>query len=148
MLKSSRSWTRPQVQARAHPNVLKASAWLNNLYKAEGKKLEGVDLNVPLVYADRFRIRHPGLGWDRHPPHVDGAFHDPVLSFSCRKTNGTQGGSIERWEDESFRKCYADILSGNWRAHDPYELEGRLEARTALYGRPGQVSISSFLLAI
>ncbi|KAF8553881.1 hypothetical protein OG21DRAFT_1522793, partial [Imleria badia] len=25
-------WTRPQVQARAHPNVLKATAWLNNLY--------------------------------------------------------------------------------------------------------------------
>lgn len=51
----------------------------------------------------------------------------------------TQGGAIERWEDESFRKCYADILSGNWPAHDPYELEGRLDARSSLYGRPGQV---------
>ncbi|OJA12424.1 hypothetical protein AZE42_03385 [Rhizopogon vesiculosus] len=115
-------WTRSQVQARAHPNVLKASAWLNNLYKKPGKQLEGVDLNVPLVYADRFRIRRPGPGWDRHPPHVD-------------------GGSIERWEDESFRKCFADILSGNWRAHDPYELEGRLDARTSLYGRPGQSTV-------
>jgi len=115
-------WTRSQVQARAHPNVLKASAWLNNLYKKPGKQLEGVDLDVPLVYADRFRIRHPGPGWDRHPPHID-------------------GGSIERWEDESFRKCFADILSGNWRAHDPYELEGRLDARTSLYGRPGQSTV-------
>lgn len=71
------SWTRPQVQARAHPNVLKASAWLNKLYHVKsGKPLEGVDLNVPLVYADRFRIRHPGLGWNNFPPHVDGAFHN------------------------------------------------------------------------
>lgn len=116
-------WTRPQVQARAHPNVLKASAWLNKLYHVKsGKPLEGVDLNVPLVYADRFRIRHPGLGWNNFPPHVD-------------------GGAIERWEDESFRKCYADILSGNWPAHDPYELEGRLDARSSLYGRPGQATI-------
>jgi hypothetical protein len=59
----------------------------------------------------------------------------------------TQGGAIERWEDESFRKCYADILSGNWPAHDPYELEGRLDARSSLYGRPGQVGIPSVSLA-
>ena len=61
------------MQARAHPNVLRASAWLNNLYRAKsGKTLEGVDLSVPLTYADRFRIRHPGGHWGRFPPHVDG----------------------------------------------------------------------------
>ncbi|KAF9223302.1 DUF1479-domain-containing protein [Gyrodon lividus] len=116
-------WTRPQVQARAHPNVLKASAWLNNLYHAKsGKMPEGVDLSVPLVYADRFRIRHPGVQWDVHPPHVD-------------------GGAIERWEDANFRRCFQDILSGNWRQHDPYELEHRLDARSSLYGRPSQATV-------
>ncbi|KAF8886070.1 DUF1479-domain-containing protein [Gymnopilus junonius] len=77
-------WTKPQVQARSHPNVLAATAWLNNLYSAKSKDdasaLEGVDLNVPLSYADRFRIRKPGVAWELHPPHVD-------------------GGGIERWED-------------------------------------------------
>ena len=69
------SWTRPQVQARAHPNVLKASAWLNNLYHVKsGKKLDGVDLSVPLTYADRFRIRHPGGHWGNFPPHVDSTY--------------------------------------------------------------------------
>ncbi|KAH7928102.1 DUF1479-domain-containing protein [Leucogyrophana mollusca] len=116
-------WTRSQVQARAHPNVLKASAWLNNLYHVtSGATLEGVDLSTPLVYADRFRIRHPGVQWAAHPPHVD-------------------GGAIERWEDDNFRRCYADILTGNWRKHDPYELEGRLNARSSLYGRPGQATV-------
>lgn len=79
------SWTRPQVQARAHPNVLKTSTWLNNLYHVKsGNILEGVDLSVPLTYADRFRIRHPGGHWGSFPPHVDSMsplhIHDQTLS--------------------------------------------------------------------
>ncbi|KAF9072644.1 DUF1479-domain-containing protein [Rhodocollybia butyracea] len=114
-------WTRPQVQARSHPNLLAASAWLNNLYRTE-EPLEGVDLSTPLTYADRFRIRHPGVQWDAHPPHVD-------------------SGSIERWEDSAFRLCFDTILSGEWRKHDPYALTNRLNARSSLYGRPSQASV-------
>ncbi|KAK7032751.1 DUF1479-domain-containing protein [Favolaschia claudopus] len=105
-------WTKAQIQARAHPNMLAASTWLINC----------VDLGTPLSYADRFRIRHPGGTGGNHPPHID-------------------GGSIERWEDENFRACFADILSGAWLKHDPYALEPRLEARTSLYRRPNQSSV-------
>ncbi|KAF7330194.1 DUF1479-domain-containing protein [Mycena venus] len=116
-------WTKAQIQARAHPNMLAASTWLNNLYHfTTGQKVEGVDLATPLSYADRFRIRHPGVQWGRHPPHID-------------------GGAIERWEDENFRACFTDILSGAWSKHDPYALEPRLEARTSLYRRPNQSSV-------
>jgi hypothetical protein len=67
------SWTPSQVAARSHPNVLRAQAWLNGLYHIRpGTEAPGVDLNVPLVYADRFRIRKPGVQWNAHPPHVDG----------------------------------------------------------------------------
>ncbi|KAF7987013.1 hypothetical protein HWV62_109 [Athelia sp. TMB] len=116
-------WTKPQVQARQHPNVLAASAWLNNLFHTKSdKKLDGVDLSTPLSYADRFRMRQPGGYWDAHPPHVD-------------------GGGIERWEDPAFRAVFGDILAGvNWREHDPYDIEARLEARTSTYGRKGQAS--------
>ena len=51
------------------------------------------------------------------------------------------GGTIERWEDPFFRKCFEKILNGNWRDHDPFSLEGRLDARSSLYGRPSQSSI-------
>ncbi|KAF9478840.1 DUF1479-domain-containing protein [Pholiota conissans] len=119
-------WTKPQVQARSHPNLLAASTWLNKLYHTKSNpdspKFEGVDLNIPLTYADRFRIRKPGVGWNFHPPHID-------------------GGTIERWEDPYFRRCFEDMFTGNWRKHDPFELEGRLDARSSLYGRPGQSSI-------
>ncbi|KAH9481804.1 Tubulin beta-2 chain [Psilocybe cubensis] len=119
-------WTKPQVQARSHPNVLAATVWLNNLYTVSSQErastLEGVDLSVPLTYADRFRIRKPGVSWDLHPPHVD-------------------GGTIERWEDTSFRRCFEPIFKGDWKSHDPFALEGRLDARSSLYGRPNQSSI-------
>ncbi|PBL02195.1 DUF1479-domain-containing protein [Armillaria gallica] len=116
-------WTKSQLEARSHPNMLVASAWLNNLYHAEaGQKLDGVDLSSPLSYADRFRIRHPGTVWTTFPPHVD-------------------GGSIERWEDPSFRSCFADIFSGQWRKHDPFALTGRVSAQNSLHGRPNQSSI-------
>ncbi|KAA1467115.1 DUF1479-domain-containing protein [Dentipellis sp. KUC8613] len=116
-------WTRSQVLARAHPNVLNATTFLNKLYHVkDDAQLDGIDLSTPLVYADRFRIRHPGIQWDAHPPHVD-------------------GGAIERWEDPTFRKCFAEILSGDWRKHDPYDLEGRVNARSSLYQRPGQATI-------
>ncbi len=74
------SWTRPQVQARADPNVLATTVWLNNLYNTSTSTtdsdvqdvLKDVKLSTPLVYADRFRIRHPGNKWNQHPPHIDG----------------------------------------------------------------------------
>ena len=69
-----RSWTKSQIRARAHENVLASTTWLNHLYHAKnGETLQDVDLDTPLMYADRFRIRHPGVQWDAHPPHVDGA---------------------------------------------------------------------------
>ncbi|KAH8120583.1 DUF1479-domain-containing protein [Phellopilus nigrolimitatus] len=122
-------WTRPQIQARAHPNVLSLISWLNSLYYigtfpkndqvTSVDLLKGVELSTPLVYADRFRVRHPGAQWNTHPPHID-------------------GGGIERWEDANFRSCYNDILNGEWEKHDPYDLAGRLNAKMLLYGRPGQ----------
>ena len=51
------------------------------------------------------------------------------------------GGSIERWEDPFFRKCFENILNGNWKDHDPFALEGRLDARSSLYGKPEQSSV-------
>ena len=150
------SWTKPQVQARSHPNVLATTVWLNNLYHAQvGEKneqsantMKGVDLNTPLTYADRFRIRKPGAKWNLsfNPPHVDGelyiVFCETIILFCSSKIPSPPpvGGTIERWEDPFFRKCFENIFNGSWRDHDPYALEGRLDARTSLYARPSQSS--------
>lgn len=56
----------------------------------------------------------------------------------------SKGGAIDRWEDPGFRNVYAEILKGNWKAHDPYDLQARLNVNSNIYKRPGQVSRSSF----
>jgi hypothetical protein len=69
------SWTRAQVEARAHPNFLKVEIWLNNLYHDKsGRSTNDVNLSIPLTYADRFRIRKAGVKWEVHPPHIDGEY--------------------------------------------------------------------------
>ena len=68
------SWSGPQVRARSHPNVVSVQAVINAWYeqtKGDGTA-DTVDLATPLSYADRFRMRHPGVSWNVHPPHVDG----------------------------------------------------------------------------
>ncbi|TEB05175.1 DUF1479-domain-containing protein, partial [Coprinellus micaceus] len=124
-------WTKPQVKARSHPNLIAASKFLNQLYHlksgSSSSQLEGVDLSVPLTYADRFRIRKPGQAGASIP-------HTSMLECGV-------GGTIERWEEPEFRKCFEDILEGKWKEHDPYDLAGRFGARTSLYGRPSQSTV-------
>jgi hypothetical protein len=40
-----------------------------------------------------------------------------------------------------LRECFSRILTGDWRSHDPYALEDRLNGQTDLYNRPNQVTI-------
>ena len=135
------SWTKSQVEARSHPNMLAVQSWLNNLYHPKsGQDLTGVDLSTSLSYADRFRIRHPGGNWTAHPPHVDGS-SDSKFIVTIAPTQ-TTGGSIERWEDPTFRTVFEDILNGNWRQHDAFALGGRISARHSMYRRPNQVSLN------
>lgn len=61
------------------------------------------------------------------------------IYFTYQPHNGVLGGAIERWEDPGFRNVYAEILKGNWRAHDPYDLQARLQVNSNMYNRPGQV---------
>lgn len=114
-------YTKPQVAARAHPNVLAVQTWCNHLY-THSSEAEPVDLDTPLTYVDRFRMRQPGFAWGAHPPHMD-------------------GGAIERWRDPKFRTAFEKVLQGDWRQHNPYHLKGRIGARTSTAGQPNQASI-------
>ncbi|KAG9101483.1 hypothetical protein FS749_006385 [Ceratobasidium sp. UAMH 11750] len=113
-------WSESQLRARSHPNVVAASACLNTLFHAS--ETSAVSLSSTLMYADRFRMREPGVLWTLHSPHID-------------------GGSIERWEDPVFRKCFASILTGDWPEYDPFDLTYRLEGNTDMYKRPNQSSV-------
>jgi hypothetical protein len=103
-------WSRPQVQARQSESLTNVRVFLNNLWRAESDGVRHFNSNETPAYADRIRRRPPGSASLGLSPHVD-------------------GGSIERWLDDNFRKVYRHVLSGNWRDYDAFAAAFRPEVR-------------------
>ncbi|EEU39299.1 uncharacterized protein NECHADRAFT_94732 [Fusarium vanettenii 77-13-4] len=116
-------WSRPQLAARSHPNMLKAQQFLMSYYHSRDP-FATCSTNQPLTYADRLRIRTPGDAGFALGPHVD-------------------GGSVERWEKEGYGKggVYDKIFEGRWEEFDPWELSTRLKATQDLYNGTGACSM-------
>lgn len=103
-------WSRPQVQARQSGSLTRVRVFLNNLWKAKGEGRQHFNPDETPAYADRIRRRPPGSASLGLSPHVD-------------------GGSVERWLDENFRKVYRHVFSGNWQAYNAYDAAFRPDAR-------------------
>ena len=103
-------WSRPQVQARQSESLTNVRVFLNNLWRAESDGVRHFNPNETPAYADRIRRRPPGSASLGLSPHVD-------------------GGSIERWLDDNFRKVYRHVLAGNWRDYDAFAAAFRPEVR-------------------
>lgn len=103
-------WSRPQVQARQSESLTNVRVFLNNLWQSESGGKRHFDPNQAPVYADRIRRRPPGSASLGLSPHVD-------------------GGSVERWLDENFRKVYRHVFAGEWRNYSAFDAAYRPEAR-------------------
>ncbi|WWC97020.1 hypothetical protein V866_003897 [Kwoniella sp. B9012] len=114
-------WSKTQLIARSHPRSFQVQKSLLKLFSADEGDRE-VSLHVPLSYADRLRIRHPGDSQFSLGPHSD-------------------GGSVERWEDGTYRGVYKDILTGKWEKFDPWTIGGRVRANQNMYDGPGSCGV-------
>lgn len=103
-------WSRPQVQARQSEELTNVRVFLNNLWRSESDGVRHFNPNETPAYADRIRRRPPGSASLGLSPHVD-------------------GGSIERWLDDNFRKVYRHVFSGNWRDYSAFDAAFRPEVR-------------------
>jgi len=103
-------WSRPQVQARQSESLTNVRVFLNNLWQSESEGQRHFDPKQAPVYADRIRRRPPGSASLGLSPHVD-------------------GGSVERWLDENFRKVYRHVFAGDWRKYSAFDAAYRPEAR-------------------
>ncbi|KAK6581331.1 hypothetical protein PZA11_006022 [Diplocarpon coronariae] len=112
-------WTKPQLQARSHPSVIACQTAMSNLFSC-GQDIE-IDLSSQALYADRFRVRHPGDSRTL-PAHLD-------------------NGSIERWEDEENSRTFRAIWEGKWEDYDAWNMDHRAQAVIDLYGGPGACSV-------
>jgi hypothetical protein len=116
-------WSTSQVQARAHPNLLRAQKYLMSHWHSDR---EGSLLSIqhPVTYADRLRIRQPGDVGFALGPHID-------------------GGSCERWEQEGYGRggVYNKVFQGDWENIDPFESSCRLPVVSDLYNGAGACSM-------
>jgi Protein of unknown function (DUF1479) len=103
-------WSRPQVQARQAESLTRVRVFLNRLWLSESEGQRHFDPNETPAYADRIRRRPPGSASLGLSPHVD-------------------GGSVERWLDENFRRVYRHVFSGNWRDYNAFDAAYRPDAR-------------------
>ena len=103
-------WSRPQVLARQSESLTRVRAFMNRLWLNEGEGRHHFDPDETPVYADRIRRRPPGSTSLGLSPHVD-------------------GGSVERWLDENFRKVYRHVFAGNWRDYNAWDAAFRPEVR-------------------
>ncbi|KAL9112827.1 MAG: hypothetical protein Q9227_002904 [Pyrenula ochraceoflavens] len=120
-------WSPAQVRARAHPDVLQTQRFLQSLWHASPSS-SSISTRYPLAYADRLRIRLPGDAKFALGPHID-------------------GGSLERWEDGSYRAVYRAILhqdGADWEAYDPFNAHHRIHANMDLYNGAGACSMLRF----
>jgi hypothetical protein len=103
-------WSKPQMQARQHVNQATTRAWLNRLWTFEKNGTRYFDPDRQFNYADRIRRREPGDSTLGLSPHSD-------------------GGSVERWCEPSFRDVYREVFQGDPLAFDPFDAEGRIATK-------------------
>ncbi|KAI1170604.1 DUF1479 domain protein [Nemania sp. FL0916] len=116
-------WSRPQLRARSHPNLLLTQQSLMSIWHAPSPSAS-ISLSQPLTYADRLRIRQPGDATFALGPHVD-------------------GGSVERWERDGYGRggVYNSIFAGEWEMHDPWDASARVNAVMDNYNGLGACSM-------
>jgi len=103
-------WSLPQMQARQHAHQAVARAWLNRLWRFEKNGVQYFDPDRQFNYADRVRRREPGDSTLGLSPHSD-------------------GGSVERWCEPTFRHVYREVFQGDPLAFDPFDADGRTTTR-------------------
>ncbi|MEY4751251.1 MAG: hypothetical protein RIQ60_3465 [Pseudomonadota bacterium] len=103
-------WSRPQMMARQADSMATTRAWLNRLWTYEKNGVRFFDPDRQANYADRIRRREPGDRSLGLSPHSD-------------------GGSVERWCESTFRAVYREVLEGDPLRFDPFDAEARTGTR-------------------
>lgn len=113
-------WSKAQVRARSNANVRKTQLFMNQLWHADEDARISLHQNV--MYADRMRIRQPGDKFFSLGPHAD-------------------SGSLERWDDLEYSKCYQSIFDGKWEEFDAYDATHRLNVDMTKYDSSGTSNV-------
>jgi Protein of unknown function (DUF1479) len=101
-------WSRPQLQARQHENMMAVRTFLNGFWKHESEGKTWFDPKRDTGYPDRVRRREPGTSSKGLSAHTD-------------------SGSVERWLLPAYQRVFRHVFSGDWPSYDPWDGAYRTE---------------------
>jgi hypothetical protein len=93
-------WSKPQVEARQHDNMMAVRTLLNGFWKHESEDRVWFDPALDTGYPDQVRLREPGTSSKGLSPHSD-------------------SGSTERWRLPAYQRVFRHVFSGDWSSYDP-----------------------------
>ena len=114
-------WSHAQMEARQHPRMAAAQAFLNSLWTHESKGRTWFDPNRDSMYPDRIRRRPPGATSGGLGTHLD-------------------PGTLDLWMSEGYQRHFRHLFDGNVEAYDPWDAAYRTEAEQY----PGSTMCSAF----
>ena len=114
-------WSSAQMEARQHPRMATAQAFLNRLWTAESEGRTWFDPDRDSLYPDRIRRRPPGVDSGGLGTHLD-------------------PGTLDLWMTEGYQQHFRHLFDGDFAAYDPWDAAYRTEA--AQY--PGSTMCSAF----
>jgi hypothetical protein len=114
-------WSRSQMEARQHPRMARAQAFLNSQWTSESEGTSWFDPERLSLYPDRIRRRPPGADSGGLGTHLD-------------------PGTLDLWMTEGYQQHFRHLFSGDFASYDPWDAAYRTEA--AQY--PGSTMCSAF----
>ena len=95
-------WSKPQIQARQHDNMIATRSFLNSFWRHESEGRVWFDPDRDTAYPDRIRRRQPGSG---------------SLGLSAH----TDSGSVERWLLPAYQRVFRHVFAGRWADYDAWD---------------------------
>ncbi|MET1004578.1 MAG: DUF1479 domain-containing protein [Propionibacteriaceae bacterium] len=114
-------WSSAQMEARQHPRMAKAQAFLNSQWTHESEGRSWFDPERDSLYPDRIRRRPPGADSGGLGTHLD-------------------PGTLDLWMTEGYQQHFRHLFNGDFSSYDPWDAAYRTEA--AQY--PGSTMCSAF----
>ena len=114
-------WSRSKMEARQHPRMAAAQAFLNRQWTSETDGHQWFDPDRDSLYPDRLRRRPPGTNSAGLGPHLD-------------------PGTLDLWMTSGYQQHYRHLYSGNFTDYDPWDASYRTEANQY----PGSTMCSAF----
>jgi hypothetical protein len=114
-------WSSAQMEARQHPRMATAQAFLNARWTSASDGHVWFDPDQDTLYPDRIRRRPPGANSTGLGTHLD-------------------PGTLDLWMTEGYQQHFRHLFAGDFAAYDPWDAAYRTEA--AQY--PGSTMCSAF----